>query len=195
MKRTNLVRILETWDAKNRRVFTTGDLRNLLPEETDFNFANGVTRLSRGDDAILKRAARGIYVYANSKKPWTHISEEIARTLRRGYHTYVSLESALSEHGVISQIPIDTLTLVTTGRPGRFETEWGTIEFVHTRRQVLSFVENLLDVGRPLRLANPELALDDLTRKGRNLHMVQHAEMEILKKERETMEVSNEPVF
>ncbi len=41
------------------------------------------------------------------------------------------LESALSEYGVISQIPIDRLTIMTTGRKGHYKTPYGTIEFTH----------------------------------------------------------------
>ncbi len=33
-----------------------------------------------------------------------------------GEYNYVSLESMLSEYGLISQIPIDRLTVMTTGR-------------------------------------------------------------------------------
>jgi len=47
----------------------------------------------------------------------------------------------LSEYGVISQIPLDRLTVMTTGRKGIYKTIYGTIEFTHTKRSV----ENILD--------------------------------------------------
>ena len=174
MNRAELIDTLESWDAKKRRVFTVNDLRQLFPNDTELTFRNGLQRFSDGENPILKRAARGVYVYGRSRFPWTHAPEEIARTLRRDHHVYVSLESALSEHGLISQIPIDTLTLVTTGRPGSFTTAWGTIEFVHTGRDLPQFVDHLRDVGRPLPLATPALALGDLRRNARNLHLVRN---------------------
>lgn len=39
----------------------------------------------------------------------------------RGEYNYISLESALSEYGIISQIPIDRLTIMTTGRKGEYK--------------------------------------------------------------------------
>ena len=177
MKRTELIDTLDKWDAKNRRVFTTKDLRRLFPDEELLTFRNGVTRFSSGDKPVLKRAARGVFIYSRSKNPWTHVAEELARTLRRGFHTYISLESALSEYGVISQIPMQ-LTLITTGRPGEFKTAFGTLEFVHTRRDPSDFVDRLVDVGRPLRMANKELALEDLRRNNRNMHLVQEDELD-----------------
>ena len=41
-----------------------------------------------------------------------YVIEQIAKTLRRGEYNYVSLESILSEYGLISQIPIDSLILI-----------------------------------------------------------------------------------
>ncbi|WP_146049537.1 hypothetical protein [Alkalispirochaeta sphaeroplastigenens] len=59
----------------------------------------------------------------------------IASKLRANTCASISLESALSDAGVISQIPVQWLTVMTGGRTaaiacGRF----GTIEFIHTAR-------------------------------------------------------------
>jgi len=93
--------------------------------------------------------------------------------LRRGDYSYVSLESALSEYGAISQIPIDRLTVMTTGRKGEYKTPYGTIEFTHTKRNLQNILQSMRDVGRPLRLANPMAAWRDLKRTGRNTHLVE----------------------
>jgi hypothetical protein len=65
---------------------------------------------------VLQRVAKGLYVNpaASSKNCW--IAEEIAKALRPGCLSHVSLESILSEYGAISQIPIDRMTAMTTGR-------------------------------------------------------------------------------
>jgi hypothetical protein len=172
MRRADFLRSMNEWDRRGRRVFTLTDLRRLFPEDNRFAFRNGIARLAAEEEPLLQRAVKGVFVYTGTRHSWANIQEEIARALRRGHHTYVSLESALSEHGAISQIPLGRLTLVTTGRPGTFETPWGVIEFSHTRRRVSEFMPDVIDTGRPLPMANAALALDDLRRVGRNLHMV-----------------------
>ena len=70
---------------------------------------------------VLMRAVSGVYVNALSANGFTHTLENIAKAMRRGEYSYVSLESALSEYGVISQIPM-RLTIMTTGRKGEVTT-------------------------------------------------------------------------
>lgn len=107
----------------------------------------------------------------------SHAIEHVARALRRGEYNYVSLESALSEYGVISQIPLDRLTVMTTGRKGVYHTALGTIEFIHTKRKPTAILEGVVDAGRPLRLATPHTAWRDLKRVGRNTHLVNADEL------------------
>ena len=143
MKSTDAHRIFSDWGRKGRVVFTTSDLRKLFSEDSDKAFRKGIDRLiKRGD---LVRAANGCYL---------------------------SLESALSEYGIISQIPLSGITVMTTGRAGVFETPYGRIEFTHTKRSPSDILENTRDVGRPLRLVGPAAARRDLLRVGRNTHLI-----------------------
>lgn len=48
--------------------------------------------------------------------------------------SYLSFESALYRHGVLSQSPRGALTVATAGRPGRVETPFGLIQFIHLKR-------------------------------------------------------------
>ncbi|BBM66921.1 hypothetical protein VA249_35670 [Vibrio alfacsensis] len=122
---------------------------------------------------ILERVARGIYLYALSKDRFSaNTLEIIAKTLRRGEYSYVSLESALSEYGVISQIPVNRLTVMTTGRKGEYKTRYGVIEFTHTKKSVPDIIDSIRSVGRPLRIATQETAIRDLKRVGRNVHLI-----------------------
>ena len=124
-------------------------------------------------DRLLQRVARGLYVNpaASSKNRW--IAEEIGRKLRPGNLFYVSLESVLSEYGVISQIPINRMTVMTTGASGLIETPYGTIEFTHTKRGKAEIVKRTLaPKGRPLRIATKQAAVRDLLRVGRNVNMM-----------------------
>ena len=110
---------------------------------------------------------------ALSRRSRRYLIEEIAACMRRGEYSYVSLESALSEFGAISQVPVSRITIMTTGRSGLIETRYGDIEFTHTPRPVRDILDSTLVMeDRPLRIAGIEAALRDLKRVGRNLHMV-----------------------
>ena len=170
MKKTPAIKIFTDWDAKGRYVYLLSDLAKLFPKDSPRTLQEGVNRLVK--TGILQRVSRGIYLYALSHSKDSHVIEQIAKALRRGDYNYVSLESALSEYGAISQIPVDRLTVMTTGRKGKYKTPYGTIEFTHTKRKLRDILESMKDVGRPLRLANPMAAWRDLKRAGRNIHLV-----------------------
>src|SRR6266550_1637736 len=87
------------------------------------------------DQAVLIRAARGIYVNPHARSRPADMRRGLLRVVRPLEITYVSLESKLSEAGVISQIAT-VLTCMTSGSPGRFETPWGAVEFTHTDRKI-----------------------------------------------------------
>ena len=170
MKTTDAIKTFTDFDRKGRAVYTTGDLRKIFHKDNERAFSEGLRRLV--SEKILERAARGVYYYALSNQPRTHLLEKIGSFLRRGEWNYISLESALSEYGRISQIPVDRITVVTTGRKGEVSTPFGVIEFTHTQRPVEEIMTGTLDVGRPLRLATEATALRDLRRVGRNLSLV-----------------------
>ena len=166
---------LDDWDRQHRYVFTFSDLAKIFPEDSPKTLQEGINRLRR--HGLLEAASRGVYVYKLSRHRDAHLLERIAKTMRRGEYSYVSLESALSEYGAISQIPVDRLTVMTTGRKGEYRTPYGTIEFTHTKRSVPQLLDRMRDVGRPLRLATPQAAWADLKRVGRNTHLVDQASL------------------
>ena len=127
---------------------------------------------------MVERAANGVFVNPLSSRSRVDLLETVACTVRRGEYNYLSLEGALSEWGVISQIPQAYLTVMTTGRKGVFHTPYGTIEFTHTQRPGADIVCNTGRRDRPLRLATAPAALRDLRRVGRNLHLVDLEKME-----------------
>jgi len=171
MKKTPAIRIFTEWDAKGRYVYTLNDLAKLFPEDSPRTLQEGTNRLVKS--GVLQRVCRGIYLYAFSQARDSNVIEQIAKTLRRGDYNYVSLESALSEYGAISQIPVDRLTVMTTGRKGEYKTPYGIIEFTHTKRKLRDILKSMKEVGRPLRLASPMAAWRDLKRVGRNNHLVE----------------------
>jgi hypothetical protein len=174
MDRTSAITVLHDWDRQGRYVFTLHDLAKLFPGDRRKALQAAVNRLVR--DGLLVRACRGIYVNPLAGSRDRRTIEEVAKALRRGEHSYVSLESALSEYGVISQVPVDRLTVMTTGRKGLIRTPWGAVEFTHTSRAPSEITMGTRQVDRPLRLATAKTALRDLKRVGRNLHLVDEEE-------------------
>ncbi len=170
MDQATALKRLTDFDRAGRSVFTSRDLSKVFFEDGTRAFNAGLARLVKND--ILWRVAKGIYVYALSQNHKANVLEHIAVALRRGEYSYISLESALSEYGVISQIPVDRLTIMTTGRKGEYKTPFGTLEFTHTKRSVADILNSTVDRDRPLKLATKQAAFRDLKRVGRNVHLV-----------------------
>ena len=180
MKTVAAMKTLVEWDNRGRAVFSVEDLRAIFPERSRKTFAMGLNRLVR--QGVLEHVARGVYVNPLARSR-THVLEEIAVTLRRRATSYLSLETALGDYSIISQQTIACVTVMTTGRKGRFNTPYGTIAFTHTRRSVGEILDRTADVGRPLRMAHPRLALEDLRRVGRNLDLVDTEELAAIEEE------------
>lgn len=171
MNRVQAIQILRTWDKKGKYVFTKHELHKLFPQDNPKTLDEGIHRLVKVQ--LLTRACRGVYVNPHALSSDGYTIEHIAKALRPGEYNYVSLESLLSEYGVISQIPVDRLTVMTTGRSGQYKTPFGTIEYTHTKRAVVDIVNGITAVkNRPLRIATKKVAWRDLKRVGRNTNMV-----------------------
>lgn len=171
MTRDQAMQRLSAWDRRGRCVFAIQDLARLFPQDSPVALAKGLDRMVHA--GILRRACRGVYVNPNAASLDRHLLERIALVIRRGEYSYVSLESMLSELGVISQIPLDRLTVMTTGRKGTYKTPFGVIEFTHTQRPVADILRHTYHVGnRPLRITTADIAWRDLKRVGRNVHLV-----------------------
>ena len=172
MKKMQAIQILRVWDKKGRYVFTKHALAKLFPEDNPKTFSEGLSRLVK--DGILERACYGIYVNKDATSFDQYTIEKIVKALRPASYNYVSLESTLAEYGIISQIPVDRLTIMTTGREGVYKTPYGTIEMTHTKRSVSDILQNTITVeNKPLRIATKKTALRDLRRVGRNLNLIQ----------------------
>ncbi|GBU09137.1 hypothetical protein AwWohl_02750 [Gammaproteobacteria bacterium] len=175
MNQSTALNRLNFWDKQGHYVFTLADLNKIFIEDSPKTLQATLSRLVTA--SILSRPVRGVYLFNLAHSFDGYTIEHIAKALRRGEYNYVSLESALSEYGVISQIPIDRLTIMTTGRKGIYHTPFGTIEFTHTKRSQHDILANIRTTDRPLRLATAECALRDLKRVGRNMHLIDEKEM------------------
>ncbi|MBT1162190.1 hypothetical protein [Bifidobacterium sp. SO1] len=177
MKQNEAVATLKQYDEQlGRYVYLKRDLKKLFNDTAD-TFNLSLRRLTKA--GILKRVAHGVYLYSFSHNIGEETLDLIARNLRRGEITYESLESALSAYGVISQIPIDRRTYMTTGRSGEYRTPYGVIEFTHTKANPRQIIPELKQVrGRRLPVASKRLAWENLKDAHRNTDLVDMEELE-----------------
>ncbi len=178
MTKIELIRKLAELDRRGIYVLAKRDIEKLFPKEGYKAMGKSLQRMVC--DGLLQRFAKGLYINPAASSKNRSIAEEIAKSLRPGCLSYVSLESILSEYGSISQIPINHLTVMTTGRSGLHKTPYGTIEFTHTKRPRSEILERTLSFkGRPLRIAAHSAAVRDLMRSGRNSNMIVEDELEM----------------
>lgn len=175
MNRIEFIQVLRTMDRWGIYVFTRGDFSKLFPEESEKTLEKSLARMVAS--GLIVRASKGIYVNPDARSATSRVVEDIALALRRGHYSYVSLESALSEHGLISQVPM-RLTVLTTGASGTYDTTYGTIEFTHSSRGRAQFLQrSIKDPRRPLPIALKRAAVQDLVRVGRNTNLLDEDEL------------------
>lgn len=168
-----LIAAMDRWDEVGIWAFSSATLSLLFPEDSRAM----LKALARHQQAgLIQRVARGLYVNPRARSLPPDLLSTLVPFLRPWDFNYLSLESALSEAGWISQIP-SRLTLMTTGRSQTFETPYGTLEFIHTARKPEKLRDELVyDSRRELAVATPSRALRDLKRVGRNLDLIMNME-------------------
>lgn len=135
--------------------------------ESSFLFAGDVNprsiqkQLSRWvSTGRIHQLRRGIYILADPYRKNNPHPFSIANLMVRG--SYVSLQTALSYHGMIPEFST-VVTSVTTRRPGTWNTASGRFEYRHIKTE-LFHTYRLSDLGSDQRamIATPEKALFDL---------------------------------
>jgi predicted transcriptional regulator of viral defense system len=150
-------------------LFSAADFRGAFPASDSLSVL--LSRAEKG--GLLKRVCRSIYLVPRVDHPRGLVLFHAAALLRADEFNYISLETALSDAGIISQIPIDCITLMSSGRSNKIHCgEFGRIEFVHTARHPEDVAGQLAyDPARRLWRASPALALRDMraTRRDQSL--------------------------
>ncbi|MFH7326090.1 type IV toxin-antitoxin system AbiEi family antitoxin [Desulfurivibrio sp. C05AmB] len=167
-----LAAVLEELASPEHYLFTLADLRGALPEISAGAFK---TLLSRAEKrGLLRRICRGLYLYPRVDYPRDLLLFHAAARLRADAFNYISLETALSDAGVISQVPLNWITLMSSGRRNIVRCgHFGTIEFVHTRQQPAALADELTyDPRCRLWRASVSLALRDMRATRRNLDLI-----------------------
>jgi hypothetical protein len=165
MDRQRLLQSLAWADQAGVWAFTPATFSALLGEVEPRYLNLMMKRLA--DQGVMIRAARGVYVNPHARSMPNDVRGGLIRFLRPREVSYVSLESKLSEAGVISQVAT-VLTCMTTGSPGR---PWGAIEFTHTDRDIEPEI-NVYPRDDGVLEASVERAARDLRRVGRNTDLI-----------------------
>lgn len=167
-----LARTLAAVADEEHYLFTLADLRGALPEHRPGALRALVRRAER--EGLLKRVCRGLYLYPPADPGSGLVLYHAAARLRAHEFNYISLESALSDAGVISQIPMNWVTLMSSGRSQTVDCgDYGTIEFIHTRKQPSALEEQLrYDARCHLWRASVALAIRDMKAARRNLDLI-----------------------
>ncbi len=170
------MRYLSQWlsDNANSRhyLFTLRDLRPLFPNLSDTTFK---TLLSRAvSSTLLMRLCRGLYLYQKAFPNDGLLLFHAAATLRADEFNYISLETTLSDAGVISQVPLSWITIMSSGRSNIISCgNHGTIEFVHTNQKPTELIKSLTyDHLRGMWRANVALAIRDMKATHRNTDLI-----------------------
>jgi predicted transcriptional regulator of viral defense system len=169
---TKLQKLLHVIASENTYLFTLADLRAPFSELSDAAYKMLISRCEK--NGMLTRVCRGVYLANNVKYPKGKLLYHAVNKIRPERFNYLSLESQLSDLGVISQIPINWITLMSSGRSRVVKAgSFGTIEFVHTQKSQADILAHVkFDPNIGLWRASKALALTDLRRTGRNVDLI-----------------------
>jgi predicted transcriptional regulator of viral defense system len=164
---------LESLADREHSLFASSDLEGVFGDHDHLSVL-----LSRAVKAgLLKRICRGIYLYPKADHPMGELLFHTAARLRADEFNYISLETALSDAGMISQIPMNWITLMSSGRSHTIDCgEFGHIEFVHTEQRPEEIANELVyDAARRLWRASEKQALRDMKVTRRSMDLVNFA--------------------
>jgi len=161
---------LETLADREHCIFAASDLHAVFGSHNQLPVL-----LSRAVKAgLLKRVCRGIYLYPKAGYFGGEILFHAAARLRANEFNYISLETALSDAGLISQVLMNWITLMSSGRSHVVNCgEFGHIEFVHTAQRPEEIAGELsYDAARHLWRASEKQALRDMRATRRSMDLV-----------------------
>ncbi len=161
-------------------LFTPADLKSLLPRMSDSAFGSLLSRTVQS--GTLERLCRGLYLRTQDAPNDGLLLFRAAARLRAACFNYISLETALSDAGVISQVLPNRITLMSSGRSNEIECgRWGVIEFVHTRQRPNQIAgERSYDARCGLWRASVDLALRDMRATRRDTGLVNWSDDELV---------------
>ena len=168
-----LANALASLADSDRYLFTLSDLKCVLPEHSQGAFKALLSRSVK--TGLLLRICYGLYLYQPAAQDTGSILFHAAAKLRAHCFNYLSLETVLSDAGIISQIPINWITLMSSCRSQTINcNEFGHIEFIHTKKKPGDIAESLVyDPRCRLWRASVNLAIRDMRATGRNTDLME----------------------
>ncbi len=163
---------LDKISSKDNYIFSADSFKVLFPNLSRNALLMLLSRAVK--KGILVRLCLGYYLYPKAPYQKGYELYNLATILRKNNFCYLSLESILSEAGIISQIPINTITVMTNGRRGKINCgKFGTIEFIHTKKDINSIAKQLVyDRNYQIWKASPKLAYQDMLDTKRPLDLI-----------------------
>jgi len=166
--------LLASHSTKAGKLYSATAFRALFPDLSPGAYRALLHRAEKR--GLLERVCQGVYQYVGAPDNSGLILFHAAALLRARHFNYISLETTLCDAGLISQMPIGWVTVISTGRSAEISCgRFGTIEFIHTERPMSQIIDDLTyDSDRHLFRASPKLALADMRRFNRStLDLVQ----------------------
>ena len=163
---------LDNLANKDNYIFSTDSFRVLFPNLSKSGLLMLLSRAVK--KGLLLRLCKGYYLYPKAQYQKGYELYNLATVLRKNNFCYLSLESILTEAGIISQIPLNTITVMTNGRSGKINCgKFGTIEFIHTKKDINSITKQLVyDKNYQIWKASPKLAYQDMLDTKRPLDLI-----------------------
>jgi predicted transcriptional regulator of viral defense system len=161
---------LQSLADRDHCFFTASDLAAAVPGCGQLSVL-----LSRATKSgVLRRVCKGVYFYPVRDYSAGHLLFHAAARLRASEFNYISLETVLSDAGVISQMPISWISLMSSGRSHVVDCgDFGKIEFVHTAQRPAEISAELTyDSDRHLWRASVKQALRDMRATRRSMELV-----------------------
>lgn len=174
------IKIIEEWldlyGTAEHYLFSLRDITALFPDLSTNAIKTLFCRIAK--KKLLERVCRGLYAF-KPQLSGGRLLFHAAAYLRNNEFNYISLETVLSEAGIISQIPINTITIMTSGRSNIISCgSFGTIEFIHTQQSPDALKNHLhYDADCHMWRADVSLALRDIKRVRRNIDLINEGEI------------------
>lgn len=168
--------VLREADNNDQWAFTRAQLKELFPNEKDDNFTKSLARHVKS--GMLDKVAHSVYVNPVARSTPYNKLEALIPFLRQGQANVVTAETVLSRWSVISQMMFDYVVVMTSGASKKFDTDYGVIEFIHTKQDIEQLKANsFYDENSDLYTASVKQAYKDLTSLNRNLDLVDQGEL------------------
>lgn len=170
IKQRQLVTTLNSLSGGKEYLFKLNDLATLF-SDMGYNALRALVFRAE-KNGYLVRLCKGLYALSPNNSDGL-LLYRIASHLRPDRFNYLSLESVLSETGIISQIPMGRVTLMSSGRTYLYDSVAGSVEFIHTSKTPGQLGSHLSwDSRYGLWRADTPLALSDMKRTGRSPDLI-----------------------